>query len=80
MLCPGAFEGETIILALAVDRSGKKAWMYVLFPRGESMKSGGIHASWGDVVEVEGDGLASNWNQRNGGNDADFGEKMTAHQ
>lgn len=54
--------------------------MYGLFPRGESMKSGGIHASWGDVVEVEGDGLASNWNQRNGGNDADFGEKMTAHQ
>ncbi|MBL6922202.1 MAG: hypothetical protein ISR39_08550 [Akkermansiaceae bacterium] len=35
---PGAFEGEAIMLALAVDRSGKKAWMYSLFPRGDGMK------------------------------------------
>ena len=35
---PGAFEGETIMFALAVDRSGKKAWMYSLFPRGDGMK------------------------------------------
>jgi len=77
---PGAFKGETIKLALAVDRSGKKAWIYGLFPRGDGMKSGGIHATRSDVVEVEGDGLASNWNQRHGGNDADFGDKMTAYR
>ena len=35
---PGAFEGETIMLVMAVDRSGKKAWVYSLFPEGDGMK------------------------------------------
>ena len=35
---PAAFEGETIMLVLAVDRSGKKAWMYSLFSEKDGMK------------------------------------------
>ncbi|MDA7881813.1 hypothetical protein N9A94_05860 [Akkermansiaceae bacterium] len=33
-----AFEGEMIVIALAVEQTGKKAWMYSLFSEGDGVK------------------------------------------
>lgn len=35
---PAAFDGRSMVLALAVEKSGKRAWNYSLFPEGDSMK------------------------------------------
>lgn len=35
---PAAFNGQTMVLALAVEKSGKRAWSYSLFPAGDGMK------------------------------------------